>query len=144
MGRSSLTIVIALAWAGALGAAAEDKAPPHVVAPVTVTPAPAPAAATLKMGSDDESAELFAVWPATAYHVGDAGKVTLSCKIDVYGLAETCSVLSEYPERKGFGRAALELRPTIKLAPPRGPDGAPTAKVMTINVRFDPPKKELV
>jgi TonB family protein len=145
MGRTSLIIVLAVAWAGAREAGAQEKPPaPHVVAPVTVTPAPPPAAATLKMGADEESTELLAVWPATAYHVGDAGRVTLSCKIDVYGLAETCSVLSETPERKGFGRAALELRPTIKLAPPRGPDGAPVAKVMTIAVRFEPPKKELV
>jgi TonB family protein len=143
MGRSLPVIFAASVWMWAFGAGAQPASPPHVVAPVTVTPAPAPAA-TVKMGSDDESADVVAIWPATAYHVGDEGQVTLACRIDVYGLAETCSVVSETPERKGFGRAALELRTTIKLAPPRGADGAPVAKVMTINVRFDPPKKELV
>ena len=143
MGRGRLAIVVILAWG--LGAAAQAQAPPsgHTVSPVTVSPAQ-PAAATLNVSSDDEHADFVAVWPATAYHVGDTGRVTLACKIDGYGLAETCSVVSEAPEHKGFGRAALELRPTIKLPPPKGPDGSPTSKVMTINVRFDPPKKEVL
>jgi hypothetical protein len=85
-----------------------------------------------------------AIWPAGAYRSATDGHVTLSCKIDVHGLAEWCNVASERPAGKGFGKAALELRPTFKLKPATGADGAPVNAMMALSVTFKPPKKELV
>ncbi|HEY8004373.1 MAG TPA: M56 family metallopeptidase, partial [Phenylobacterium sp.] len=79
--------------------------------------------------------QFVAVWPSDAYHNGLDGRVRLSCKVDVHGLAERCEVASEYPRNKGFGRAALQLRPTFKLKPTQGADG-PIDSVMSIDVSF--------
>jgi TonB family protein len=133
-----------------LAAAAPPDASPASVSPLTVkSPSPArlpPADATVDVASDDESAtgDFVAVWPALAYMVGTQGHVRLNCKVDTHGLAETCEVASESPAGKGFGAAALELRPTFKLVPRKGPDGQAITAVMAINLTFTPPRKDLV
>jgi TonB family protein len=134
----------------ALLAAAETAAPqpaaaspPTTVSPLTVSPAPKapPTAATIDMASDQEGgrSDFTAIWPATAYKAGVDARVTLSCLVDVHGLAERCEVASETPANQGFGRAALELRPTLKLKPATGPDGAPVNATMSIKIRFKAP-----
>jgi TonB family protein len=91
--------------------------------------------------SDDGLAANFvSIWPADAYSNGVNGHVTLSCWIDVHGLAEQCEVLSETPRTAGLGKAALLLRPTFRLTPAQGPDG-PVASTMTIGVTFTPPNR---
>jgi TonB family protein len=62
----------------------------------------------------------------------------LSCKINVHGLAEWCGVKSESPAGKGFGAAALQMRPNFKLKPAMGADG-PIEAMMTIAVKFKAP-----
>lgn len=137
--------ILAMALAGA----APPGAPAANVSPVVVRPAPPvkppPADAVVDVASDDESAsgDFVAVWPALAYMVGTDGHVRLNCKVDTHGLAETCQVASESPAGKGFGAAALELRPTFKLVPRKGPDGQPVTAVMSINLTFTPPRKDL-
>jgi TonB family protein len=112
------------------------------VSPVVVPPlAPkTPPAATIDVPSDDrvQGGVWASVWPQDAYRGRIAGHVILTCEIDRYGLAEACRVTSEIPGGKGFGAAALELRPTFKVTPANGPDG-PTAALMNIAVNFDPP-----
>jgi protein TonB len=120
--------------------------PPHTVSGVVVEPQPStqveksPDAKVRSAGETDEAiGDYVAVWPKRAWAAGHEGRVTLACLIDVHGLAESCRVAAETPPGEGFGKAALELRTTFKLAPPSGPDGKPAAKVMTINVTFRQP-----
>src|SRR4051794_14635638 len=101
-----------------LQAAAPAAAPPNTVSPVVVNPLPPPADVRIEMqGSDSDAAQVVAIWPAAAYDMRMDGRVTMRCHIDVHGLAEHCTVVSESPAGRGFGAAALELRPTIKLTP---------------------------
>jgi TonB family protein len=131
-------------------AAAPLEAPATTVSPLTVKAPPPgklpPADAVVDVASDDESAsgDFVAVWPALAYQTGAEGHVRLNCKVDTHGLAETCDVVSESPAGKGFGAAALELRPTFKLVPRKGADGQPVTALMTLNLSFVPPAKDLV
>jgi TonB family protein len=142
----------ALAAAAAIAAPVAHEAPAQptpesaaqtmTVSPLTVHPLPAatPPVATINVPSD-ESAQggvWASVWPQDAYRAGIAGHVILSCQIDRFGIAEWCQVASEQPLGKGFGAAALELRPTLKIKPAMGPDG-PTDAVMNIAVEFKPP-----
>jgi TonB family protein len=126
----------------AQSAAAQSAAPTPSVSPLTVHPLPpgGPADASVDVPAD-ESAQggvWASVWPEDAYRARIAGHVLLRCNVDRYGIAEACEVASETPVGKGFGAAALELRPTFKLKPPAGPDG-PTDAVMRIAVEFKPP-----
>ena len=82
------------------------------------------------------------VWPAGAFEARLHGHVVLTCGIDRYGLAEWCKVASETPERKGFGAAALELRPTFKFSPPAGAEGSALVAV-NIAVEFKPPDTQI-
>jgi TonB family protein len=136
-----------LAFAAALadppGASA---APPKTVEGVVVKPTPSttieahPDAVGASAGGEDEAlGDWVAIWPKGAYAANKQGRVTLSCLIDVHGLAESCRVAAETPPGQGFGKAALEMRTTFKLKPALGPDGQPVAKVMNINVEFHQP-----
>jgi TonB family protein len=131
----------------AAAASPSDAAPPTSVAPVTVkgaAPGVQPTvAATVNVASDDTVIGQFvSVWPEAAYRAGINGRVVLSCKIDVHGLAEYCRVASETPRGKGFGSAALELRPTLKLKPAMGPDG-PVDATMSIAIDFKHPDTQV-
>lgn len=91
--------------------------------------------AKFQVDSDGSSAS-FTVYPTDADNIGIEGRVTLSCLIDVHGIAEWCKVAGEVPAGRRFGQAALAMRPLLKIAPANGPDGKPVAKVMTINLGF--------
>ncbi|HLZ77673.1 TonB family protein [Phenylobacterium sp.] len=130
-------------------AAPESAAPTRTVSPVTVTATPSteiaghPDATVNSAGSSDDAlGDALAIWPRRAYHSGASGRVTLSCRVDAHGLAEWCRVIGESPAGQGFGRAALEMRPSFKLTPVQGPDGPITA-MMTVNVGFKAPATEL-
>jgi TonB family protein len=125
-----------------LAAAAAPPPQPagHEVAPVTVTATPTtapPADVTVQVDSDPEGLKdgAVSIWPAQAQAMGISGHVTLSCKVDIHGLAETCRVAAEDPPGRGFGSAALALRPTFKLTPEMGRDG-PEDSTKTIAVEF--------
>jgi TonB family protein len=143
-------ILIALLAAAAPpteAASAQGDAGGKTVSPLTVTgqaSKPPPADVTLKMqGTEDDIEQMVAVWPKGAYEGRYDGRVTLRCRIDVHGLAESCDVAYESPPGHGFGKAALELRPTIKLKPKTGPDGAPVATIKTIAVTFKAPDSQV-
>src|SRR5262249_1278160 len=137
--------LLALFAAAAQPAAATAQPPPRTVTGVVVQPAPPdtierrPDAVARSVGGEDEAlGDYVAVWPRAAYRAGKDGPLTLACLIDVHGLAEWCRVAAEQPPGLGFGKAALELKPTFKLKPAQGPNG-PVAKVMSINVSFRQP-----
>jgi TonB family protein len=133
--------LVAATPAAAQPAASPAETVSPSVAPVTVHPlSKAPPVATINVPVD-ESAQggvWASVWPEDAYRARISGHVILSCNIDRYGIAEWCEVASETPPGKGFGAAALELRPTFKLKPAAGPDG-PMDAVMNIAVEFKAP-----
>jgi TonB family protein len=121
--------------------AAAAAAPGATVSPVTVSPQTKPPEADLKIdmqSDDDDIDQLVVVWPGTAYTARLNGRVMLRCKVDVHGLAEWCEVTKETPENKGFGKAALEMRPTFKLPIPMGPDG-PINAWRNISITFKAP-----
>ena len=93
------------------------------------------------MDEEIASGEFVAVWPGAAYRAGADGRVMLSCKINVHGLAEWCGVKSESPAHQGFGAAALQMRPTFKLKPATGADG-PIEAMMNIAVKFKAPDSQ--
>lgn len=102
-----------------------------------------PPDATVDVPMDDTTNGAFAsVWPRAAYEARIPGKVTLSCEIDRHGLAEHCDVYSETPPGKGFGDAALQLRPTFKLTPARDASG-PVDSTMRIAIAFTPPQPQV-
>ena len=91
-----------------------------------------PPAVTIDMQTDDSAIGQFvSVYPDGAFQAKVSGQVTLNCDVDIYGLAEWCEVLSETPEGKNFGRAAMTLRPTFKVPPAMGPKG-PVRSMMRI------------
>jgi TonB family protein len=130
--------------------AAPNAAPARTVSGVVVTATPStsiaahPDATIDSAGGDDDAhGDAVAIWPRGAYNASMSGRVTLSCRVDTHGLAEWCKVIGEQPQGKGFGRAALEMRPTFKLTPAPGPDGQPITAMMTVNVGFKAPDFQL-
>ena len=138
-----LALLLALA---AAGAPAADPAKPNTVSPVQVTAPPkAGPPPDLKIdmqGGDEDVDQQVVIWPGAAYQARLNGRVTLRCEVDVHGLAERCQVVSESPAGKGFGKAALEMRPTFKLPPLQGPDG-PVKAMRTIALTFKAPDTRL-
>jgi hypothetical protein len=111
-------IIEALAAAAVSAAPAAKAEAPTQVAPVTIVPPPElkdqPVAATITVPVNDTAGGLWAsAWPEGAYQAGISGRVWLSCEIDRFGIAEWCKVAAEKPEGRGFGAAALALRPTL-------------------------------
>ena len=137
---------LAGAYATSAKAQPASAAPaPTSVAPLTVHPPKVNAPdATVEVPTDDTTTRgrWASAWPESAYRDGISGHVVLSCNIDRYGLAEWCKVASETPPDKGFGPAALELRPTFKLKPAMGPDG-PIDAVMNVAVEFKAPNPQV-
>ncbi|MBV9420534.1 MAG: TonB family protein [Alphaproteobacteria bacterium] len=133
-------IVAAIAIAAASSAAAETK-PTEVITVIGVGAKPGAVDATVEMHGDDRFGGNFvAVWPKAAYQRRTDGEVTLTCLVDIHGLAEQCSVASETPANLGFGDAALALRTTLKVTPAHAADASPIAAPMNIRVRFKAPE----
>ena len=142
-------VMMAAASAAALGAGAALGATPaaDTSSPVVVHPVPKgkgpPPDATVNVPMDDTTVGDFAsVWPKAAYEARIHGDVTLNCEVDRHGLAERCEVVSETPPGKGFGEAALQLRPTFKLTPAHDASG-PIDSWMRIAIEFKPPDPQL-
>ena len=132
-----------LTFLAALAAAPDrhDKDIPTRVSPVVVSPLKTPRAPVV-VGDDHDwtyrgpNAQILSVWPQDAYEAGISGSATLSCRVNIYGMAEECEVASETPPGHKFGAAALQLRNTFKLRPAQGPDG-PVESRMSVQIRFD-------
>lgn len=140
-------VLMAAASAAVLAAGAAQAATPESSSPVVVHPLPKgkapPADATITIPSDDSAIGDFAsVWPKAAYEARIHGDVILSCDVDRHGLAERCEVTSESPAGRGFGQAALQLRPTFKLTPAHDANG-PIDSWMRIAIEFKPPDPQV-
>jgi hypothetical protein len=130
-------------FAAAATSAPAPALPPKVVSPLTVTAIPKdspPIDASVVVGGDDDNArgQDVLIWPTSAFEARANGYVTLTCRIDVHGLAEWCKVAFEKPVGRGFGKAALAMRPNLKIEPAKGPDG-PIDAVMNIGIVFRAP-----
>jgi TonB family protein len=121
-----------------------NAGPAQAVSPLVVSPAvkPQPDLRIDMQASEDDVSQNVSIWPREAYQTRLDGRVTLGCKIDRYGLAERCDVVSEAPVGKGFGKAALEMRPTFKLAPTMGPEG-PVDAIKIIAINFKAPDTQI-
>ena len=82
--------------------------------------------------------EMLSVWPAGAPDAG--GEATLRCVITPQGNAQSCSVVSESPERSGFGAAAVKLSPTFKFKT-KAPNGdyIPIDEIVQLRIAFAKP-----
>jgi TonB family protein len=120
-----------------------DQPRASTVAPLTVHPLPdakTPPTAIVNVPTDASGGGLWAsIWPHDAYAERISGRVILTCNVDRYGLAESCEVAAETPPNKGFGKAALEMRPLIKLPPPGGRN-RPAETVENIAIDFNAPE----
>lgn len=137
--------IVGLFSLSVVAASAQDATPPPKARTETVivtAPADRRQATTVEMQGDDSAGGTYVtVWPKTAYQVRANGEATLSCLIDAYGLAETCSVVAETPPGRGFGRAALELRTTFRMTPAMGANG-PEASTMSFVIHFKAPDSQ--
>jgi hypothetical protein len=112
------------------------------VSPLVVTSQGGPHPADIQInlsGDADDPDSGPQLWPAEAYQQNYDGWVTLRCRFDPHGLAERCDVASERPLLKGFGKAALELRPTFKIPAAQGADD-PAERIKTVAIRFRAPR----
>ncbi len=50
-----------------------------------------------------------AEWPRAAWEASIEGEATLSCVVEITGVARTCAAIAETPEHSGFGEAALSV-----------------------------------
>jgi hypothetical protein len=143
-------MLLAILAAASVQAASPPAAllpPPKTVSPLIVTAQPKaapPADAKIDISSDDDmpGAQHVSVWPRSAWAKKLTGHVTLTCFVDVHGLAERCRVAWEDPSGQGFGAAALELQPTFKLTPLKDATGEPMAANMNIALTFKAPDTE--
>ena len=141
------SLMLALLAAAAAGAAPTPPGAPSVnsvsplIVPAFPKDAPAIQEAITVGASDFVGAQDVSIWPAGAREAGIGAQVVLACRVDIHGLAETCRIAYEKPYGKGFGAAALALRPTLKLKPHQGPDG-PVEVTMNIGIAFKPAQLE--
>ena len=80
--------------------------------------------------------DLAAAYPAAAKAAGVTGRADLSCAVANDGSLEACKIALETPADRGFGAAALSLKPLFKMdmASPTG--AAAKGKRLRLPVRF--------
>jgi TonB family protein len=78
-------------------------------------PAPYDVAATWLRQPSAEDVQ--AARPLVAIREGLDGRASVRCLVTLQGALTSCQVLSEKPEGKGFGEAALTLTPSFQLKP---------------------------
>lgn len=80
--------------------------------------------------------QMMRAYPARALDLGVEGSAQLNCAVHSDGRLNDCRVLSETPERQGFGRAATNLSTNFKMSP-RTEDGhAVDGARVTFGIRF--------
>lgn len=70
--------------------------------------------------------EINDVYPLRSSLIGEEGEVVITCSVALSGMAENCRVLSETPEGRGFGEAALKASKVMRFRPAMR-DGRPVA-----------------
>ncbi len=84
--------------------------------------------------------EITSAWPTRALEHGVKGRAEISCRVNIQGLAEACSLISEFPKDFGFGDAALSLAPQFQFRPATR-DGEPIASQVNVPVAFETPER---
>ena len=95
--------------------------------------------AKVEIDDEDISDVYGPIWPTRAFDRALPGKVILSCRINARGFAQSCTVASESPPNQGFGDAALQLQPSLRLPPPPELGGAGSV-VKSVAINFTPPQ----
>ena len=76
-------------------------------------------------------------YPSRAQRLGREGEAHIDCLIAASGELTDCRLISESPERWGFGDAALNMRVLFK-AQPVGRDGKPVVgRRVQISINFN-------
>jgi TonB family protein len=79
-------------------------------------------------------------YPPAQLDAGRGGRVELTCVVSADGKL-SCSVVSETPDGKGFGNAALRASTRFRIAAATL-DGKPTSGGrINIPIRFEPPRE---
>ena len=85
-----------------------------------------------------------ASWPYEAAQKGIGGRAVIQCSVDVQGLLQGCTVVSETPEGSGFGGSALLLAGSFEMKP-KMVNGRPVAGgVVRIPIVFGDPGGDFV
>lgn len=72
---------------------------------------------------------------------GEEGRAAIRCVVDARRRLSACVVVSETPEGKGFGAAALQLSALFKLAPVDADGASVEGRAITIPFRLFPPSR---
>ena len=142
-----LPVIALLATLGVAQAQAPVQTAPPSDASVVVRAKPnpklsAPSDTAVDVDDDDLSEQYGAIWPEKAYGYRANGRVVLACRINALGFAQSCTVAAENPQNMGFGAAALQAQPSLRLPPPPGLVGSGTV-VKNIAINFTAPNDQL-
>lgn len=81
-------------------------------------------------------ADLVRFYPAEAARTKTPGEAVMQCRVETSGGLAGCTVLREAPEGAGFGEAALQMAPLLRMRPMTR-DGTPVAGgVVRIPIAF--------
>jgi TonB family protein len=80
--------------------------------------------------------DLAAAYPAAAKEAGVTGRADLSCVVAGDGSLDACTIALETPSDRGFGAAALSLRPLFKMDMASAMGSAAKGKRLRLPVRF--------
>jgi hypothetical protein len=120
----------------------QDAPPPTVVAmnappPVVQTPAPQ---GVVRWTSRPTARRIADLYPSAAARQGVGGRVELNCTVtSALGLA--CGVASESPPGLGFGRAAISVANSYRVAPALSDGGGAVGTRTRIAVQFQAPQQ---
>lgn len=88
-----------------------------------------------------DAARTLEFYPVEALRDAVPGAATLRCRVSERGVLDRCLVLSESPEGRGFGAAALRLARYYRASPRHAAALRNTGEGMTFEVSFEPPAR---
>jgi protein TonB len=124
----------------------ENLGPPIITPGPPVQSPPAPPRPSqisnpdwLRQPNGDDLVQFF---PPQALEQGTSGRTVMDCVVRADGTLTDCTVTSETPSGRGFGRAALQASRLFKMRP-KTVDGAPVEGAhVTVPMRWNAPPPE--